>query len=209
MNSFEMDLKRAFLSKGFLTGLVLQTLILFVSGANTNLFYMSVPVLCSFPYATAWLADYQNGFLRLYLSRTSRGCYIGGKILACAISGGAVLALAGRIYIAFGPEKQTEEIHLILFFLSGMLWSVLSAVLAAWSDNRYIAYGGGFVLYYLLIILHERYFNKLYCLYPLEWLSPEHIWIFGDDGIILLLGGLILICMCLYSWILWRCMECY
>lgn len=209
MNSFEMDMRRAFLSKGFVSGVILQTIILFAAGTSSELFRMSVPILCTLPYATAWLTDYKNGFLRVYLARTDKGNYIGGKILSCAISGGSVTALSGQIYVLFGPEKQMEDIQVLLFFVSGMFWAVFSATLAAWSKNYYIAYGGGFVIYYLLVILHERYFEELYCLNPIEWLIPEHIWVFGETGIVLLVGGITLIFVWGYAFILWRCMECF
>ena len=202
-------MRRAFLSKGFVAGVILQTVILFAMGVDSDLFHMSVPILCTFPYAAAWLIDYKKGFLRVYLARTDRGNYISGKILSCAISGGSVTALSGQIYVMFAPEKQTEGIRVLLFFLSGMLWAVFSAVLAAWSENYYIAYGGGFVIYYLLVILHERYFGELYCLNPIEWLKPEHIWLFGETGIVLLVGGITLIFAWVYAFILWRCMECF
>ena len=88
-----------------------------------------------------------------------------------------------------------------------MLWAVVAAVLAALSNSRYITYGGAFVLYYILVILHERYFHTLYCLYPYEWLAPEHTWLFDEWGVVFLVTGLILILICLYDVILRRCIE--
>ncbi|MDE6635622.1 MAG: hypothetical protein K2K09_03330, partial [Lachnospiraceae bacterium] len=84
---------------------------------------------------------------------------------------------------------------------------VVSAALAAAANSRYVAYGGAFVLYYMLVILYERYFQSLYCLYPVEWYAPEHTWVFGDTGIILMLGGMIILIGILYYEMLGRCME--
>ena len=47
--------------------------------------------------------------------------------------------------------------------------------------------GGAFVLFYLLIILYERYFDKLFVLYPREWLNPSPRWVFGKVGVAVLL----------------------
>lgn len=206
MNSFETDVKRAVWSRGFAAGLLLEILILFTAGFDSNLFRMSVPVLCTFPYSTAWLNDYQSGFLKLYLPRTSAAAYIRGKILACGISGGAVGALGGWIYIWIEKEEEMPFSPLLLF-VSGMFWAVLAATLAAFSNSRYLAYGGAFVIYYLLVILCERYFPALYCLYPYEWLAPEHTWFFDEWGVVLLLTGMTLVLICIYDEILRRCME--
>lgn len=206
MNSFETDFKRAICSKGFWAGLIIELFILFHAGFDSDLFRMSVPVLAAFPYSTAWLAEYQSGFIKSYLPRCGVTSYILGKFLACALSGGLLEASGGALYLLIKGE-EAQEIGLLLIFLSGMLWAALSAALAAWSNSRYIAYGGGFVIYYLLVILHERYFQELYCLYPYEWLKPDHTWMFGEQGVVLLLSGMILTLLCFYYEILGRCLK--
>ncbi len=205
MNSLEMDLKRAICSKGFLAGLVLELIILFQSGFDSNLYRTCVPVAAAFPYATAWLWEYQSGFLKAYLPRTGVTPYILGKFFACGLSGGLVELLACRIFQIFSQDGA--QINLTLVFASGMFWALAAALLAAWSKSRYIAYGGGFVIYYLLVMLYERYLGGLYCLYPYEWFAPVHTWVFGDSGILLLLAGLGLVLLCLYYEILWRCIQ--
>ncbi|MBD5556952.1 MAG: hypothetical protein HDQ95_16810 [Roseburia sp.] len=205
MNSFETDLKRAVCARGFCAGLIIELVILFGTEFNSGLFRMSVPVLAALPYATAWLDEYQSGFIKAYLPRCGVMSYIMGKFLACGISGGLLETAGCALYLIRRGESATE-ISLPLVFASGMLWAVLAAVLAAWSNSRYIAYGGGFVIYYLLVIVHERYFEGLYCLYPYEWLKPSHTWVFDEQGIMLLLGGIILILWCTYYEILGRCL---
>lgn len=205
MNSLEMDLKRAIGSKGFFAGLLLQLAILFQAGFDSSLYRTCVPVAAAFPYATAWLWEYQSGFLKAYLPRAGVAPYILGKFLACGLSGGLVELLACRIYQIVC--KDGAQMNLTLVFASGMFWALAAALLAAWSKSRYIAYGGGFVIYYLLVILYERYFEELYCLYPYEWFAPTHTWVFGDSGILLLLAGLGLVLLCLYYEILWRCIQ--
>lgn len=206
MNSFETDFKRAVCSKGFWAGLVIELFILSKAGFDSDLFRMSVPVLAAFPYSTAWLAEYQSGFIKSYLPRCGVMSYIFGKFLACTLSGGLLETLGCVFYLLIEGE-EAQEIGLTLIFTSGMLWAALSATLAAWSNSRYIAYGGSFVIYYLLVILYERYFQELYCLYPYEWLEPSHSWVFGKQGIVLLLLGMILVLLCIYYEILGRCLK--
>lgn len=203
MNSFETDIGRAVLSRGFIAGVLLEILILFTAGFDSDLFRMTVPVLCTLPYSTAWLADYQTGFIKSYLPRTGVTSYILGKILSCGISGGGAELLGSWIYVCLKHDENMQWSPLLIF-VSGMLWAVLAAAL---SNSCYIAYGDAFVLYYVLVILHERYFQTLYCLYSYEWLAPEHTWIFGEWGVVFLITGLMLVLFCLYDVILRRCIE--
>lgn len=204
MNSFESDLKRAVISIPFVAGVIIEVVILLCSGFDSDLFRVSVPVLATFPYSTAWLLDYQSGFVKEYIPRCGVNQYIIGKIIACGISGG-LLELSG-CYL-FSLMNEETEIKLNLIFVSGMLWAVVAAALAAWSNSRYIAYGGSFVIYYILVIFHDRYFEDLYCLYPYEWIAPEHTWVFDEQGIVILLIGIILVFSFLYYHILWRCIK--
>lgn len=205
MNSLEMDLRRAITSKGFVAGFILELLVLFQSGFDSELFRVCVPIIAALPYSTAWLIEYQYGYIKAYLHRTGVMPYIVGKFLSCSISGGLVEALGCLLFQAL--KKDETEINLILIFTSGMLWAAVAMVLAAWSKSRYIAYGSGFVLYYLLVMLHERYFEAWYCLSPYEWINPKHTWIFGEQSILLLLFGLILLLFCFYYELLRRCLE--
>lgn len=206
MNSFEIDLGRAVFSGKFLTGLVLQVVILYISGFKSDLYYISVPVLCTFPYSTAWLEDYQSGYIKLYLQRSGTFSYIIGKILACGISGG-LLETAGCFIFYLIKKEEALKNGWLLIFMSGMLWAVFAAALAAMSQSRYIAFGGSFVVCYILVMLHERYFKKLYCLYPYEWLSPEHTWVFGSQGVVILTMTIIIILIFVYYEVLRRCIK--
>ena len=204
MNSFETDLKRAVISIPFVLGVLLEFGILMTAGLDSDLFKVSIPVVATFPYSTAWLLDYQSGYIKSYVSRCGVRQYILGKIFACGISGG-LAELVGCFLYTLTDSKV--EIQLGLIFVSGVLWAVLSATLAAWSGSRYIAYGGSFVIYYILVILHDRYFEHLYCLYPYEWIKPEHTWVFEEQGIVILILGITLVLMLVYYEILRRCIE--
>lgn len=199
-------MKRAVCSWGFLAGLALSFGILMKSGFSSEAYQISVPALACLPYTTAWLSEHQSGFVKSYLMRTNVSSYILGKFFSCGISGGLVEAIPAFACRLLGAEDG-GKINLWLVFLSGMLWASVASLLAAVAKSRYLAYGGSFVIYYLLVILHERYFPGLYCLYPCEWFDPSHTWVLGWQGIVAMLVGFLLLLMFLYDWVIRRCME--
>ncbi|EFH80335.1 conserved hypothetical protein [Ktedonobacter racemifer DSM 44963] len=170
---------------------------------SSDMVMFAVPILCALPFTPVFVDDIQSGFIKQFLPRCGVNAYILGKLLACAISGGLVLLIGillayvlstlgltlledpfdGGIiatYSAIVLEKAA------LFLCSGMLWSLVGFTLASMTKSRYMAYAAPFVLYYILIIVHERYFGAWYYLYPREWLNPSHFWILGDWGPVLL-----------------------
>jgi hypothetical protein len=131
--------------------------------------------------------------------------YITGKLVACAFSGGLVLLLGillaygisaliftpMELALAAGEIAQPYFAQLLLkcatLFFSGAFWSLAGFTFAALTQSKYMAYASPFILYYVLIILHERYFKDFYVLYPKEWLFPSEAWTLGGFGVILLL----------------------
>lgn len=178
---------------------------------QSDAFTLALPILCALPFTTAFVDDMKSGFVKQYLGRTSRKQYIKGKLIACGLSGGLVLFVGiliafGVAYLVFTPmelaltAEQVSEPYLaqliikaFILALSGMFWSLIGFTFSALTMNRYMAYASPFILYYVLIILHERYFDWLYVLYPKEWLFPASEWVLGDLGIILLIAELTLI----------------
>ena len=79
---------------------------------------------------------------------------------------------------------------LALMACSGALWSSIGLLLGTITGSKYMAYASPFVLYYVLIILHERYLPDLFILYPKEWIAPSAHWQFGVTGVLLLVGEL-------------------
>lgn len=206
MNSFETDVKRALSGINFIIPLIVEYLILWRTGYESEIFQISVPVLASIPYSTAWLNEYQSGFIKEYLPRCGKISYILGKFLACGISGGALLVLSGFLCQWTGAVEETP-VDFSLLFLSGMFWAAVSATLAAAAGSRYVAYGGSFVLFYVLVILYQRYLKDLYCLYPPEWYAPKHSWVLDNTGIIIMMTGFIAVTGVIYYSILRRCIE--
>jgi hypothetical protein len=185
-----------------------------MSALSTDWVTLAIPILCALPFTTAFVDDIKSGFIKQYLHRSGTGPYIKGKLIACGLSGGLTLfvgillayAIASLVFtpmeLALG-EGETAQPYLAqilmiaaTLFFSGAFWSLVGFTFASLTMNRYMAYASPFILYYVLIILHERYFETLYVLYPKEWLFPSDNWALGSWGVILLLLELIAV-MCL------------
>ena len=186
------------LSPGFHSDLIMGAL-------SSEAMALALPILAALPYTASFIDDVKSGFIKEYLPRTTVPRYIAGKAVGCAVSGGMTLALG--IFIAYGfaalmflpmeaYPKAGESVPnyfgnlmetALMFFASGAFWSLTGMTFAALTDSKYMAYASPFVLFYLLIILYERYFDKLFVLYPREWLSPSPRWVFGKIGVAVLL----------------------
>ena len=104
------------------------------------------------------------------------------RALGCAISGGLAISLgilaaygiaallllpleAMRDYMLEPPGYFRQLLEtLLMFFASGAFWALVGLTFATLTNSRYMAYASPFVLFYLLVILYERYFDKLYIL---------------------------------------------
>jgi len=62
-----------------------------MNALKSQAFVMVFPIISALPYTTAFVDDMKNGFIKQYLSRTTRKQYITGKLIACGFSGGLVL----------------------------------------------------------------------------------------------------------------------
>lgn len=172
---------------------------------------LALPILAALPFTASFVDDIKSGYIKFNLHRTSRQKYIVGKCIACAVSGGLTLVfgiLAAYVISALvflpmeaplpkGAESAGyfAEImgKVLLFFFSGAFWSVVGLTAATLTNSKYMAYASPFVIYYVLIILYERYFDRLYILYPKEWTAPSSSWMWGNIGVVLLVSELIII----------------
>ena len=164
---------------------------------RSDIVLIVVPIVCTLPYTSAFLDEHTSGYIKFYLLKTRKEDYIKGKVIASAISGGLTLAvsvcivtiLAALIYspmeIAF-DEAVSPVLNLIIktivFFLSGSLWASVGMLLANVSLSKYMAYASPFVIYYVLVILAERYFRSVYVINPKEWLLQANFWPGGGLG---------------------------
>ncbi len=192
------------LPNGFHAELVFKAL------ASDNM-SLALPILCTLPFTASFVDDMKSGYIKEYLPCITVRRYIFGKIIGYALSGGLVIALGilGSYISAalvLSPSEAAQANgggaagnlpalleSLLLFFFSGAFWSVTGMTFAALTGSKHMAYASPFVLFYILIILYERYFDHLYVLYPREWLHPSEVWMFGNFGVILLLTELTII----------------
>ncbi|MDR0963586.1 MAG: hypothetical protein LBM60_03095 [Clostridium sp.] len=187
---------------GFHAKILLQAL-------NSDTIYFAMPILCALPYTASFIDEMKSGYVKFYLIRTDAAHYIKGKILGNALAGTLTLFLGILLayivsMIVFLPMEATSIQgayaglftkvleKAILFALSGAFWATVGMTLATITNNKYMAYASPFIIFYLFVILYERYFDTLYVLYPKEWLSPSDAWVWGNTGVILLLAFLIL-----------------
>lgn len=171
---------------------------------------LALPILSALPFTSSYIDDLRSGFLKEYLPRTKRGDYIAGKLAACSLSGALALVLgivlAGGLFaLVFLPmeaalEEGAEAMPWLeallskcaLFFCSGAFWALVGMTASAVTSSKYMAYAAPFILYYVMIILCERYFGWLYVFYPKEWINPTE-WAGGGWGVALLLLELMLL----------------
>ena len=161
-----------------------------------------VPILAVLPFATSYVDDIKSKFVRFFLIRTNYTCYLFSRILVCFFCGGLVIVAGvflawGTLSLLFIPmervmEMPSDSTAIVLktcglLFLNGGFWAVAGMTMSTMMESKYIAYASPFVMYYMLVIINERYFPDAYLIYPREWLAPSDLWPFG------LLGPAILI----------------
>ena len=220
------DCRQAFLSPAFFLSVTGTALILFLSGfdriisafrtiqtgslleygfhgnlvlsvLSSDTAFMIFPIAAALPFTASYVDDIKSGFIKMYLPRMGCLQYIGGKLLACALSGGSVFLLGGLLCcgisslcflpLEVAPETGMEYSSCLLqlfqqsglYFCSGAFWSLTGLTFSAVTGSRYMAYASPFIFYYVLIILCERYFPSLYILHPEEWISPSGNWPLG------------------------------
>ena len=185
-----------------------------ITALSSDWVTLAIPILCALPFTTSFVDDVKSGFIKQYLHRSGVKPYIKGKIFGCALSGGLTLFLGilisyilallifSPMELALGPEETAQPYFAQLLlkaatlFFSGAFWSLLGFTFAAMTMSKYMAYASPFILYYVLIILNERYIKDLYVLYPKEWLLPSDTWVLGGFGVILLLIELsVIVCL--------------
>ena len=169
-------------------------------------FTLALPILCALPYTAAFVDDIKSGYIKLHMHRSGVKPYIKGKLIACGLSGGLALllgiltayALSALVFMpmelapgegeAVQPYFAQLLLKAVILFCSGAFWSLVGFTFAAATQSKYMAYASPFILYYVLIILHERYFENVYVLYPKEWLFPSASWVLDGFGVVLLLA---------------------
>lgn len=166
-------------------------------GFQSNALISFVPILAALPFSGCFVDDLKSKFARFFLIRSSYRTYIISRIIVCFLAGG--LAILSGALIAWGttaavlipfereikgmePAAIDELVEIcFLLFVNGGFWSVVGMAMSTLMESKYISYATPFVLYYLLVILYERYFSDLFIIYPQTWTDPA-VWPFGCWG---------------------------
>lgn len=191
---------------------------------QSDVMLLCVPILCALPYTAAFVDDYKSGFVKPYLSRVGKKRYINGKVTASALSGGLALwigiMLAAVIFtLVFTPLEVVEEGIMqqsvfseilglsCIYFLCGSFWSLVGSLFASVTMSKYMAYASPFIIYYVLVILSERYIKDVYVLNPQKWLIVSEVWPGGGWGIAMLLLELIFIVAIGFGFSVWKKLQ--
>ena len=154
-----------------------------------------IPIAASLSSGAAYVRESSCGFIKFYLIRTSRVDYVKGKTLQIYAGGFLPLFFSGiaGLLLCFlflyplelqgGVTWEKVWINLLLLLrvsVTGGIMAELAGIFGAVFQNYYMAYGLPFVIYYLLIILKDRYLPEMYAMYPKEWMTCQENW--GTDG---------------------------
>lgn len=146
---------------------------LILDALSSDILASFLPVLASIPISAGYLEDIKSKFARFLILREDYSGYLMSQCLSCWGCGGCAILLGGLAAwgvtaLVFAPLEQVNENYvgivpqvasqLALVFLNGGLWAVIGMTLSTVMESKYIAYISPFIVYYLLVILYERYF---------------------------------------------------
>lgn len=181
---------------------------LIVNALTSNTVASALPILSILPFSGSYVDDIKSKFVRFFCIRSSYNTYAYSHIFVCMLSGGLVIVVGVLIEwgisalvllpmekVAEAPSESTVFLlkTCVLLFLNGGLWAVLGMTMSTIMESKYIAYASPFIVYYLLVILYERYFPNAWLLYPMNWLDPD-IWPYGVGSAALFLLELTFLC---------------
>lgn len=148
---------------------------------------MFIPLVVPFASAATAEEEIKSRFALFACIRSGRKQYFAGKSIALILTGGALVCVAMLILFIFacvrfhhiawinGNEYNVQMFvgELILYFVRGFLngafWTLVGGIAAVATKNHYMAYAMPFVLYYVLFVFQERYYQTLFYLNPKYW----------------------------------------
>lgn len=152
-----------------------------------------LPILATIPFTACYVDDVKTKFVRFWMLRSGYSGYLFSRSLICFLLGGGVILIGTLLSwflsaLALAPMEslsRTSEVivsnvieQCVLLFINGGLWAVIGMTMSTVMESKYIAYAAPFILYYLLVILFERYFPEAFIIYPKNWINPEK-WPYG------------------------------
>ncbi len=194
--------------EGFHTAIILKAI-------RSETVISILPVFAVLPFSACFLEDIKTQFARFFVIRSSYRVYLLSRLAVCFLSGGlvaaggTVLAWISAAFV-FIPRELAVEVtqkgylellgKIQILFVNGGFWAVVGLSFSTIMESKYIAYASPFVLYYLLVILHERYFSDWFLIYPMEWINPSNLWPMGFWGPGILLLELTALFSMLFVW---------
>ena len=196
---------RAYRENSFVEGMHIDLL---MKGIQSTAYSSFIPIISIVPFGGCYVDELKSKYARFALIRSSYSTYIYSHIVVGFLSGSLVIltgslmiwgAIAGML-IPIEQKIEGVEPYVIdglieiyvLLFVNGGLWSVVGMAMSTFMESKYIAYASPFVIYYMLLILCERYFPDAYLLYPPNWTNPD-VWPYGAWGAAIFLLELTLV----------------
>lgn len=159
------------------------------NGIYTLLF---VPIAVTFAAGGDAEEELHSRFALFSCMRTGKKQYLAGKTVGLMLSGGLILCCAmllmlmmsciifGKIPALSNSGPVFSELLLRVLvsfprgFLNGALWAMMGGLAAVVARNHYMAYAVPFILYYVLSVFQERYYQELLFLNPRYWMAPVY-----------------------------------
>lgn len=150
------------------------------------------PFAAVFPamgYSSQFAQEYNSGYLKMITSRMSWKQYGRIRILSVGLSGGLIMAVPFSVLMVYAYVVGVHEVpefvkgfvmgwylenygsgyvlglKVLLGFLFGVMFSLISLAFAVWSANRYVAMIAPFILYealWALLPLKVMFLNPIY-----------------------------------------------
>lgn len=146
-----------------------------------------VPIAVAFAGGENTEAELHSRFFLFSYIRSGRKQYLIGKASGLLASGGltaffAMVFLLVTCILRFGQYPSLFDgnydiavlagrtaVSFLRLFLNGAFWALVGGLAAVITKNRYMSYAVPFILYYVLTVFQERYYQKAFFMSPRYW----------------------------------------
>lgn len=164
---------------------------LLMTAISSDIFTSFVPIITVLPFSGNYIDEVKSKFARFSMLRSSYSTYLLSRIFVCFLLGGAVILVGVLVTYFFcallilpiervDADKSVDfpqfMSNCLTLFLSGGFWALFGMAMSTVMESKYIAYASPFIMYYMLVILYERYFPRAHLIYPKEWMNPSKSW---------------------------------
>lgn len=181
-----------------------------------------IPIAVTFAGGENAEEELRTRFSLLSYIRTGKKQYLAGKAMGLIVSGALMvffamtimllISIIGFAHIPAMTPEYTDVSYIvsktILSFprlcLNGALWALTGGLAAVVTKNRYMAYAVPFILYYVLTVFQERYYQSLFFLSPRYWAASIY---YGDFFCITVLFAGSLLMAFLFMWAIKRRLD--